>query len=987
MATQTDRIVPDLAGHHGEILIVDDSATSRTLLGATLQRRGYQVRFAQNGEEALTVVRAAPPDLILLDLILPGLDGYKVARRLRRDPELPYVPIILITTFGDTESKVRGLEAGADDFVVKPPDEAELLARVAALLRLKHSQQDLVAEKSKIDLLYQISRELSAELDLDTLLTRILGMTIAAAHASRGSIILLGEQEEALRHISIHGDTVVDVADEVWERIVREGLAGWVIRYSQGTIVSDTQQDPRWLVVNGAHVATRAALAVPLIYAGQVSGVLTLTHDDPGRFTPADLELVISIASQGAVATEKARLYQKEQFRARQLLVANEVGRQVTSILDPNQLLQEVARLICQAFDYYHVEVALREGDELVFQEWGWGRREGMKASPARLPLSGPGIAVWAARSGTAVLVPDVRHDPRYRLIPDLPDTVAELVVPLQAGEEILGVLDVQSDRYGQLSADAVPLLETLASQVTVALKNARLFQERGRRITELAILNEISRALASALDLGRLVEVVYEQASRLFDTTNFYVASYDDSTDEWETLLDLEQGQRRPPIRHKVRAGLTGHIIRHKAPLLFRTQAEMDSFLAQEGIQPIGAMAQSWLGVPLIAADKVVGMMAVQDYAQENRYDEQDLALLCTIASQAAVAIENARLYTETERERGKMTAVLTGTTDAVVVTDSEGKVLLCNPAAERTFGVRAQDAVGRPLAVSCPNQLVIELFQHVIEGVPPYVAEIPLPGERTLYASVSRVPGVGYVAVMQDITHLKKLDRMKSEFVSTVSHDLRNPLSIIHGYAELLLQAPEVEQQKEFAGRIKVVSSQMADLIEDLLNLGKIETGVEIKRVPCQLEEVIREAVDAASFQAQMRELSLRCEVAGPLPMVLGDPLRLRQVLDNLLSNGLKYTPAGGSVTIHARHGSGSVIVEVEDTGLGIPREAQPRLFAKFYRVNAPDTENIPGTGLGLAIVKAIVEQHGGHVWVRSEVGKGSTFGFSLPIYSGEE
>ena len=203
-----------------DILVVDSSAASSALLGGILGRRGYRVRFARDGEQALAAVRSAPPDVILLDLILPGMDGYRLIRRLRREEGLPYIPIIVITAIGDPESKVRGLKAGADDFIVKPPDEAELLARVGAVLRLKQSQAALLLEKSKTELLYQVSRELSAELDLDTLLSRLLHLTSAAVGATRGSIILVGEHGEALRRISWHRGEAIPVAGEVWEKAV-----------------------------------------------------------------------------------------------------------------------------------------------------------------------------------------------------------------------------------------------------------------------------------------------------------------------------------------------------------------------------------------------------------------------------------------------------------------------------------------------------------------------------------------------------------------------------------------------------------------------------------------------------------------------------------------------------------------------------------------------------------------------------------------------
>jgi len=240
------------------------------------------------------------------------------------------------------------------------------------------------------------------------------------------------------------------------------------------------------------------------------------------------------------------------------------------------------------------------------------------------------------------------------------------------------------------------------------------------------------------------------------------------------------------------------------------------------------------------------------------------------------------------------------------------------------------------------------------------------------------------GWVAVMQDITHLKEVDQLKNEFVSTVSHDLRTPLATIYGYADVLTRGTEGENQ-DLAERIKIESRRLAGLVEELLDLGKIESGVESVQVSCPLARMAMEAVEAARFQARSRKVSLRGDVSALTRPVLGNPVRLRQVLDNLIQNALKYTAPGGEVVVRAWERENRATVTVQDTGVGIPREALPRIFEKFYRVPYPDGARVAGAGLGLAIVKAIVEQHGGQVWVESGLGKGSTFGFSLPCGDG--
>ncbi|MBN1888250.1 MAG: GAF domain-containing protein [Thermoflexales bacterium] len=746
----------------GHILVVDDSMTSRTLSRLYLEEAGYTVLEAESAGQALAMIAEQPPDVILLDVILPDLDGFEITRRLRDDPLLSSIPIVLVTALGDVESKIRGLEAGANDFLSKPPDEAELMARVHTLLRLKRNQEELLAEKAKIELLYRVSRELSAELEIEALLSRILELTVESSAACGGHIVLFDERGEGLYHISTYQKHMPPVAESVWIKVTRDGLAGWVVQNRQGTLVQDTQEDERWLLVQDADTSTRSAVATPLIYAGQVSGVLTLTHELPGHFTAAHLELLNSIASQGSVVIEKARVYQKEQARARQLQLINDVSRQVASILNPGMLLKEVSHLICQAFDYYYVEVALCDGDKLVFPGWGSGREEGLKVAPFHLDISEEGLTSWVARHGRPLFATDVSQEARYRPMAKLPDTVSELVVPLQAGGEILGVLDVHSDQTRQLTQEAVPLLETLASQISTALKNAYLFQERGQRITELATLNEVSQAISSVLDLDKLLDTVYQQVSRILDTTNFFIAVCGEEGEAWLATLHVEGGQRQATAPYSTTSGLTGYIIRNRSQVRLHSPEEAATFYKWQGIEAPSQQAKSWMGVPLVAAEQVVGVMTIHHRERESMYGEQEIVLFSTIAAQVSIAIANARLYTQTEQERGKMAAVLIGTDDVVIVTDESDKILLINPAAEDAFGIRVERAVGRPLAKVVPSQALVDLFRSGNDR-PSSAAEISLNDERVFYANVSAVEGVGHVAVIQDITALKELEQMR--------------------------------------------------------------------------------------------------------------------------------------------------------------------------------------------------------------------------------
>jgi signal transduction histidine kinase len=234
-----------------------------------------------------------------------------------------------------------------------------------------------------------------------------------------------------------------------------------------------------------------------------------------------------------------------------------------------------------------------------------------------------------------------------------------------------------------------------------------------------------------------------------------------------------------------------------------------------------------------------------------------------------------------------------------------------------------------------------------------------------------------------LHDVTHFKDLDRVKNEFLATASHDLKNPLTAIIGYSDLLHRVGTLApRQVDFLNRIKVSSEQMLELVQDLLELARIDMGMDLKLDVTDLREVLPSVCEEFRTQATVKQLTLTVDVGQTTVPVKADMPRLKQVLRNLVGNALKYTPSGGRVLLTGEVYERTARIRVRDTGLGIPEADLPFIFDKFYRVQAEDRKDIEGSGLGLAIVKAIVEQHSGQVAVESGPGKGTTFTVSLPL-----
>src|SRR5215211_6620354 len=333
-------------------------------------------------------------------------------------------------------------------------------------------------------------------------------------------------------------------------------------------------------------------------------------------------------------------------------------------------------------------------------------------------------------------------------------------------------------------------------------------------------------------------------------------------------------------------------------------------------------------------------------------------------------------------EAERTRLENVFNNIHDSVMILNPENVILLVNPAMCRAFGLNAQIAVGKPVLDVITHPDVLALITRTDTNEPFQYHEVSFPDGRVGNAQFTAIQGVGYALTMQDITYLKEVDRIRSEFVHTVSHDLRSPLTSVIGYSELVERVgPLNETQKEFISRIQDSIQHITSLINDLLDLGSIEAGMDTHREFVQLEGILRYTINMLDGQIKSKELKVQTEIASALPALRANPIRLRQVLDNIIGNAIKYSYANGEIQISIHAEQNQLILQVTDHGPGIPASDQPRIFDKFYRASNI-TSDVEGSGLGLAIVKNIVENHQGRIWVESTVGKGSSFFVVLPV-----
>ncbi|MFC1960109.1 sensor histidine kinase [Chloroflexota bacterium] len=323
-----------------------------------------------------------------------------------------------------------------------------------------------------------------------------------------------------------------------------------------------------------------------------------------------------------------------------------------------------------------------------------------------------------------------------------------------------------------------------------------------------------------------------------------------------------------------------------------------------------------------------------------------------------------------------------------AIIATDHAHTILFINEMSRRLFAVDdTATALNTPLAKIITNTEVQELFLKTTAANPNSRSELILTDSKhVLSIQITAVPDSGKIAIMQDITHLKELDRVKSAFVERASNDIRSPLTTILGHVELLeMMGPINEQQKTSIERIAFSVHSITQLLTDLLELNRIEADFSANQESIRLAMIIQYVLDSKQQQIAHKPLRLTADIQERAATIAGQPLRLRIMINNLLDNAIKYTPADGTIQIALNTQEDFLLLTITDSGIGIPLQDQPHIFEKFYRGHNI-TQHYPGAGLGLSMVKNIVEQHNGRIWMESQESSGTTFTIMLPIQNGQ-
>ncbi|CAG0928949.1 Sensor protein kinase WalK [Thermoflexales bacterium] len=874
--------------------------------------------------------------------------------------------------------------------------------------------------------LNEIGQAITSSLDLDQVLVTLLDKARHATDAEACSVALVDQSTgELVFRQSVGGASQLISGMHIQPG---QGIVGWSFQQRQSVLAIEAVADSRFYPLQDSDYLIRDLICVPLLARNAAIGVLELINKRRGTFSEEDVHLLESVAAQAAVAIENARLFEAEHIRRERLDTLYRIGQAINSTLDADTILERLTDEAMQATQATHGSTLVARPERGSFERRslrGYSPEQAEKARTDWLSLD-RGINGQAYQARQAIYVDDVRTTPDYH--PLIPETRAELAVPIMRSGQVIGNLDLQSPVLNAFHNIDLQFLKALTDQVAIALENARLFEETHRQMEELTIVSQVALVGAAGRPFDETVARATDALSRLWPQASLGFLFID----ETGQALRMHKSYLNPPPEIDATAsmpldvGLMGRAVRQQRPLRVGDVTTDPRYFAQ------GANTRSKMVSPLVVGERIIGVVNVET-TWVDAFSGDDLRLLTTLAGQLAVVFEKARLdaeliehatlleqrvqerTAEIRQQQARTQAILDAVGEGVVMTDVAGAIQYVNPATVVLTGFETDECLGQNPRMWQSGRTSAEVYREMWSTI---LAGETWRGEvsnrrkgGTLYdasLTIAPIPAAdkrqlpaGFVGVQRDITARKQaeeemlralekereLSTLKSRFVSLTSHEFRTPLTIILSSAEMLEYYGSVwteERKTEHLRRIQTGVRYMTGLLDDILIIGKADAG-KLEFTP-KLLDVLKYCHDLIEelelADKGKHTLVFDCQSEAIEAHV--DEILLRHILSNLLSNALKYSPPGSIVQFELVRRNDQVVFRIQDQGIGIPAEDQAHLFETFHRAN--NARNIAGTGLGMAIVKRSVDLHGGIIDVASEVGAGTTVTVTLPLGGGE-
>lgn len=520
--------------------------------------------------------------------------------------------------------------------------------------------------------------------------------------------------------------------------------------------------------------------------------------------------------------------------------------------------------------------------------------------------------------------------------------------------------------------------------------------------LQDFELLAEVSQML-TVLDQDRVLERVIDLMANAVGASKVSLILRPEYVEDWRQVFvrhlssdtidpQLAEPQSIHLARRVLDKGLAGWVFRNKqGAIVADTLHDERWYLFPDS----NSQARSALCVPFLYNGEVLAVLTML-YPEPNHFTDYHLRLMTIVANQATVAVRNAQLFNQMLQQQQQLETILHTIPDYLLVLDEAGKILLANDAAARLLNPNntASTLTGQPLVnflnVDSVLTSIASVLQTPVQSGQTWSFETRSERQRRDFlvtvSSWEHPAGdkAGYMVIMRDITAMRDLNRFKDEMLRMASHDLRSPLALIVGYCSLIsLDTPEDSPIQEYIVSIQRATERMQGLLDDLLRVEQIRKSPLELHEKVDFGELVSAAIDHARPAAEQKHHTLETDLAlDDVPPVSINPVLVREAMENLIGNAVKYTPEGGRIRVHAFAQDNAVHFSVEDNGIGIPKESLPRVFETFYRAKQAGAENVEGRGLGLSLVKTIIERHGGEVWVESEQGSGSRFGFWIPM-----
>ena len=913
---------------------------------------------------------------------------------------------------------------------------------IASIIETGQLLQSALNRSRELTVLAEASAAITGSLEQETILSTMGEQLCRATQSDGYTIVEWSRQDNRLLVLFDEGyGQVVDSAlpGELFHLNDFPPVADVLTRDEKYVVATQSAESiylpSTWLKVNQPYTM----ILLPLTIRGEMFGLIQLATPGIAAATDqTDLQILDAIVNSASIALENALLFDDTYKRELFFTALGRVSLALNATLD----LKGVLDLICQeslsifrldGVYIWQVEAGQLIGIAAVSEEQESFIGHTIAANNDQI------FPALVAQKSEALFVNDFDENGSITLGLPIPVHVrAVLGVPLQRDNDIIGVLVlVEKNNPHRFNTQDVQRAAQFGVQAAIAMRNAQLFtelrnlnEELDQRVAErthdlgeerdrVQILLRISSELAASLDEDRVLTRALELVNEVVSSTQGVILLIDQETGElmFKAALggrsrDIPPGGLPTGLRRN--EGLAGWIIKSQQAVIVDDTNTDDRWVNLPTSQEMRAA----LGVPLISGDEVIGVL-MMFHKEPYSFTQEQLKLVEAAAIQVANAIYNSQLYLlirdqanrlgnllrEEQIEAAKNQSILESIADGVLVADAEGTILIANEPVSRILDIPRNRLISRSVrsllgVYGSSGDSWIDRIEDWsqssdrIRNTPvSYLSDRLEVEDKVVSVNVAPVFAgnqfFGTVSIFRDITKEVEVDRMKSEFVSTVSHELRTPMTSIKGYADLMLMGaagPMTEPQIRYLEVIKNNADRLRTLVDELLDISRIETGkTELDLRPLDIPQLIHRLLDEHLRGRMMNEgkkMLLSAEVEPGLPLVNADATRAHQILRNLLDNAFNYTPEGGNIQVTARTEVDYVAISVKDSGVGIAKENQNKIFDRFFRAEDTDIQQVPGTGLGLAIVRSLVEMHGGLILVDSDIGHGSTFTFTLPI-----